>query len=49
MTDVAAFDQVALLLLIVFCLGSCLVRAFWELEQLRPPDRCIAPPPHKEA
>ncbi|MBR0845500.1 hypothetical protein JQ607_35375 [Bradyrhizobium liaoningense] len=35
MTDFAAVDQVALLLLIVFCLGSCLVRAFWELEQLR--------------
>ncbi|MBP1065592.1 MULTISPECIES: hypothetical protein [Bradyrhizobium] len=35
MIHVAAVDQAFLLLLIVFCLGSCLVRVFWQLEQVR--------------
>ncbi|WP_271568048.1 hypothetical protein [Bradyrhizobium sp. CCBAU 11386] len=35
MIHVAAVDQAFLLLLIVFCLGSCLVRAFRKLEQVR--------------
>jgi hypothetical protein len=35
MMHVAAVDQAFLLLLVVFCLGSCLVRVFWELEQVR--------------
>lgn len=34
MMHVAAVDQAFLLLLVVFCLGSCLVRVFWELEQV---------------
>lgn len=28
-------DQAFLLLLIVSCLGTCLIRALWELEQVR--------------
>lgn len=35
MMHIPAIDQVFLLMLIVFCLGTCLVRAFWELEQAR--------------
>jgi len=35
MMHVAAVDQAFLLLLVVFCLGSCLVRVFWELEKVR--------------
>jgi hypothetical protein len=35
MMHIPAVDQALLLLLIVFCLGTCLVRAFWELEQVR--------------
>jgi hypothetical protein len=35
MIYIPAVDQAFLLLLIVCCLGSCLVRAFWELEQVR--------------
>ncbi|WP_375160221.1 hypothetical protein [Bradyrhizobium sp. RDT46] len=35
MMHIPAVDQAFLLLLIVFCLGTCLVRAFWELEQAR--------------
>jgi hypothetical protein len=35
MMHIPAVDQAFLLLLIVFCLGTCLVRAFWELEQTR--------------
>ncbi|MGX1322544.1 hypothetical protein AB7M17_005997 [Bradyrhizobium sp. USDA 377] len=35
MIHIPAVDQAFLLLLIVFCLGTCLVRAFWELEQVR--------------
>jgi hypothetical protein len=34
-THVPAVDQAFLLLLIVLCLGTCLIRAFWELEQVR--------------
>ncbi|WP_441235975.1 hypothetical protein [Bradyrhizobium sp. 930_D9_N1_4] len=44
MMHIPAVDQAFLLLLIVFCLGACLVRAVWELEQLRA--RRIASPPH---
>jgi hypothetical protein len=43
MMHIPAVDQAFLLLLIVFCLGTCLVRAFWELEQLRA--RRVAAPP----
>jgi hypothetical protein len=35
MIHIAPVDQAFLLVLIVFCLGSCLIRAFWELEQIR--------------
>lgn len=35
MTQIPAVDQAFMLLLIVFFLGTCLVRAFWELEQVR--------------
>jgi hypothetical protein len=35
MIQLAAPDQAFLLLLLIFCLGSCFVRAFWELEQAR--------------
>lgn len=35
MIQIPAVDQAFLLLLIVFCLGTCLVRVFWELEQVR--------------
>ncbi|WP_164988228.1 hypothetical protein [Bradyrhizobium betae] len=35
MTQLAPLDQALLLLLIAACLGSCLIRAFWELEQAR--------------
>lgn len=35
MMHIPAADQTLLLLLIVFGLGTCLVRAFWELEQAR--------------
>lgn len=42
MTQIPAVDQAFLLLLIVLCLGTCLIRAFWELEQVR--TRRIASP-----
>ncbi|MCK1386533.1 hypothetical protein [Bradyrhizobium sp. 21] len=45
MIQIPAVDQAFLLLLIVFCLGMCLVRAFWELEQARA--RRIAPAPQR--
>lgn len=35
MTEIAPLDQTVLLLLIIACLGPCLVRAVWELEQVR--------------
>jgi len=35
MTHIPAADQAFLLLLIVLCLGTCLIRAFWEVEQVR--------------
>ena len=35
MMHIAPVDQAFLLLLIAACLGACLVRAFWELEQMR--------------
>jgi len=43
MLQIPAVDQAFLLLLIVFCLGTCLVRAFWELEQVRT-RRILSPP-----
>lgn len=46
MTQIAPVDQAFLLLLIVACLGSCLVRAFWELEQMR--TRRIATSPRRQ-
>lgn len=45
MIHIPAVDQAFLLLLIVFCLGTCLVRAVWELEQTR--TRRIASPPRR--
>ena len=45
MMHIPAVDQAFLLFLIVFCLGACLVRAFWELEQVR--TRRIASPPRR--
>jgi hypothetical protein len=47
MIHIAAVDQAFLLVLIVLCLGTCLVRVFWELEQVR--SRHIAPPPRSRA
>jgi hypothetical protein len=47
MIHIAAVDQAFLLVLIVLCLGSCLVRVFWELEQVR--SRHIAPPPQRSS
>jgi hypothetical protein len=35
MSHFTAADQAFLLLLIVFCLGSCFVRVVWQLEQVR--------------
>jgi hypothetical protein len=43
MTHLAAADQTFLLLVIAFCLGSCLIRAFWELEQARARRRTPSP------
>ncbi|MGY4332670.1 hypothetical protein ACVWWG_007087 [Bradyrhizobium sp. LB7.2] len=50
MIQIPGVDQAFLLLLIVFCLGMCLVRVFWELEQVRA-RRIASPPPrtHDEA
>jgi hypothetical protein len=45
MIHIPAVDQAFLLLLIVLCLGTCLVRAFWELERLRA--RRIDTPPRE--
>ncbi|WP_167456572.1 hypothetical protein CIT37_41955 [Bradyrhizobium ottawaense] len=45
MRHIPAVDQAFLLVLVVFCLGTCLVRAFWELEQAR--TRRLASPPRK--
>jgi hypothetical protein len=41
MIQIPPADQAFLLLLIVCCLGTCLIRAFWELEQVRA--RRVAP------
>ncbi|MGX1046652.1 hypothetical protein [Bradyrhizobium diazoefficiens] len=50
MIHVAAVDQAFLLLLIVFCLGSCLVRRLLAAGAgAGSPYRHIAPPAHKEA
>ncbi|AMA58052.1 hypothetical protein BCCGELA001_18390 [Bradyrhizobium sp. CCGE-LA001] len=35
MMHIPAVDQAVLLLLIVLCLGTCLVRVFWQMEQAR--------------
>jgi len=35
MTHLTPLDQTFLLLLITACLGSCLICAVWELEQVR--------------
>jgi len=50
MSQIPAVDQAFLLLLLVSCLGTCLVRAFWQLEQMRA-RRVASPPrrPHNEA
>jgi len=45
MIQIPAPDQAFLLLLIVICLGSCFVRVFWELEQVR--SRRLSPPPRR--
>jgi hypothetical protein len=47
MMQIPAADQAFLLFLLVSCLGTCLVRALWELEQMRA--RRIASPPHYRA
>jgi hypothetical protein len=47
MMQIPAADQAFLLFLLVFCLGTCLVRAVWELEQIR--TRRIASPPRQRA
>jgi hypothetical protein len=43
MVHIPAVDQAFLLLLVILCLGTCIVRAFWDLEQLRA-RRIDAPP-----
>jgi uncharacterized membrane protein len=35
MTNLAAADEAFLLLLIIFCLSACVMRVFWQLEQVR--------------
>ncbi|KRQ03058.1 hypothetical protein AOQ71_30265 [Bradyrhizobium manausense] len=45
MMQIPAVDQAFLLFLLVSCLGTCLVRALWELEQIRA--RRIASPPRQ--
>jgi hypothetical protein len=35
MSTLADADQAFLLVLITACLGACIVRAFWEIEQSR--------------
>jgi hypothetical protein len=35
MIQIPPADQAFLLLVIVSCLGTCLIRALWELEQMR--------------
>ena len=45
MIEITAVDQAFLLFLLVSCLGTCLVRALWELEQIRA--RRIASPPRQ--
>ena len=47
MMQIPAVDQAFLLFLLVSCLGTCLVRALWELEQIRA--RRIASPPRQRA
>jgi hypothetical protein len=47
MTEIAYFHQTILLLLIIACLGPCLVRAVWELEQMR--TRRITASPRRRA
>ena len=49
MTHITPVDQAFLLLLIVLCLGSCLIRAFWELEQVRARRIVTAPRARNEA
>lgn len=46
MIHIPAVDQAFLLLLIVFALGVCIVRVFWELEQALA--RRIASPPRRQ-
>ena len=47
MMQIPAVDQAFLLFLLVSCLGTCLVRAIWELEQMRV--RRLASPPRQRA
>ena len=47
MMQIPAVDQAFLLFVLVSCLGTCLVRALWELEQMRA--RRIASPPRQRA
>ncbi|MGY0574091.1 hypothetical protein ACTGJ9_025935 [Bradyrhizobium sp. RDM12] len=50
MIHIPPADQAFLLLLIVSCLGTCLKRAIWELEQVRgQPDGITAPRTRNEA
>jgi hypothetical protein len=47
MTEILHLHQTVLLLLIIACLGPCLVRAVWELEQMR--TRRITAAPRRRA
>jgi hypothetical protein len=47
MIQIPPADQAFLLLVIVSCLGTCLIRALWELEQVRA--RRIASRPRRRA
>ena len=35
MMQIPAVDQAFLLFVLISCLGTCLVRALWEMEQIR--------------
>ena len=47
MMQIPAVDQAFLLFVLISGLGTCLVRALWEMEQIRA--RRIASPPRQRA
>ena len=50
MMQIPAVDQAFLLFVLIFCLGTCLVRALWEMEQIRAHPNCVAAAPtHNQA